>query len=88
MKCPKCDSEKLIKGKVFNQVDYISPEAFFRPKELKPFSLFGIHARINKNDFLACTQCGHLWADVDPQKLVRVIKENCQSNTKKRLGID
>jgi len=88
MNCPKCNSEKTIKGKVFNQVDYVSPEAFFRPKELKHFALFGIHTRINKNDFSACIQCGHIWADVDSKKISDVVKRNCQDSTKKRLGLE
>lgn len=87
MKCPSCGSEKIIKGRIFNQADYVSPEAFFRPKELKPFSLFGINIRIKKNDFSACGECGLVWSVIDADELTKVVAKSGRKNIKEILGI-
>ena len=87
MNCPRCNSEKIIKGRVFNQTDYISPQAFFRPKELKPFSLFGINVRLKKNNFAACGECGLIWSVVDTDELTKVVTKSGRKNIKDILGI-
>ncbi len=87
MKCPSCGSEKVVKGRIFNQADYVSPQAFFRPKELKPFSLFGINIRVKKNDFAACGECGLVWSVVDVDELTKVVAKSGRKNTKDMLGI-
>jgi len=88
MKCPSCGSEKIVRGRIFNQVDYISPEAFFRPKELKRFSLFGINVRVKKNDFSACGECGLVWSVVSTDELTTVVAKNGRKNIKDNLGIE
>ena len=87
MKCPGCGSEKIIKGRIFNQVDYVSPQAFFRPKKLKPFSVFGIHVRVKKNNFAACGECGLIWSAVDTGALTEVVAKNGLKDIKDILGI-
>jgi len=87
MKCPVCGSEKIIKGRIFNQTDYISPQAFFRPKELKPFSLFGINVRVKKNNFAACGECGLVWSKVNIEELTKVVTKSGRKNIKEILGI-
>jgi len=87
MKCPSCGSEKIVRGRIFNQVDYISPEAFFRPKELKRFLLFGINVRVKKNDFSACGECGLVWSILSTEKLINVVAKNGRKNIKDNLGI-
>ena len=88
MKCPSCGSESVVRGRIFNQVDYVSPEAFFRPKELKRFSLFGINVRVKKNDFAACGECGLVWSMVDTGELKQVVSKNGRKNIKDDLGIE
>jgi len=88
MKCPGCGSEKITKGRIFNQTDYISPQAFFRPKELKPFSLFGINVRVKKNNFAACGECGLVWSVVDANELKEVITKSGRKNIKDIFGIE
>lgn len=88
MRCVQCDSEKILKGRIFNQADYVSPEAFFRPKELKPFSLFGINIRIKKNDFSACTKCGLVWATINAPELIEVVAKSGKKNIKEITGIE
>ena len=87
MKCPRCGSEKIIKGRIFNQADYVSPQAFFRPKELKPFSLFRINVRVKKNNFAACGECGLIWSVVKTGELTEVIAKSGRKNIKNILGI-
>jgi len=87
MKCPRCGSEKIIKGRVFNQTDYIAPQAFFRPKELKPFSLFGINVRVKKNNFAACGECGLVWSVVNTNELRKIVAKSGRKNIKGTLGI-
>ncbi|MCK4912278.1 MAG: hypothetical protein KAS05_00985 [Candidatus Omnitrophica bacterium] len=87
MKCPKCGSEKVVRGRIFNQVDYISPEAFFRPKELKRFSLFGINVRVKKNDFSACGECGLVWSEINIDELTKVVANSGRKNIKDDFGI-
>ncbi len=86
-KCPQCGSEKTIRGRVFNQPDYVAPEAFFRPRDLKPFCLFGINVRIKKNDFCGCGECGCVWSEIDPEQLEKIIKSKGNIAAKKRLGL-
>ncbi len=88
MKCERCNSEKVVRGRIFNQVDYVSPKAFFRPRELRPFALFGIHVRVKKNDFFACTECGFVWTTIDAEKLTKLIAKNCRKSLKKKLGLE
>ncbi|MBD3264236.1 MAG: hypothetical protein GF375_03950 [Candidatus Omnitrophica bacterium] len=88
MKCVKCGSENTVEGRVFNQVDYVSPQAFFRPRELKPFSLFGINVRIKKNKFCSCVDCGCVWTQIDTDKLKKVIKSKGNKSVKQRLGLE
>ena len=87
MKCVQCNSKKVLKGRIFNQVDYVSPEAFFRPKELKPFSLFGINIRVKKNDFSACAECGFVWATINIPELIEVVAKSGRKNIKEIVGI-
>ena len=86
MECPRCGSEKIVKGRIFNQTDYVSPQAFFRPKGLKPFSLFGINVRVKRNKFAACGKCGLVWAGIDTEELTKVVAESGRKNIKKILG--
>ena len=87
MKCVGCGSKKILKGRIFNQSDYVSPQAFFRPKELKPFALFGVNVRVKKNDFSACLECGLVWATVNSGALTEVVIKNVRKNIKEKLQI-
>jgi uncharacterized Zn finger protein len=86
MKCAQCNSEKIAQGRIFNQTDYISPAAYFRPNGLRPFALLDINVRI-KNIFYACLECGHLWAQVDQKKVSEIIKVKGSEATKKKLSL-
>ncbi|MBN3040606.1 MAG: hypothetical protein JW867_05720 [Candidatus Omnitrophica bacterium] len=85
MKCCQCGSEKIAQGRVFNQLDYVAPAAYFRPNGLRPFAVFDINIRI-KNIFNGCLNCGFMWAEVDPEKLKKVIIEKGTDIVKAKLG--
>ncbi len=85
-KCPKCSRQRVTGGRVFSQPDYVSPGAYFRPKELKPFALTGINIRL-ENRFFGCLDCGFIWAQIDAQKLTDVITKKGNKSIKGRLGL-
>lgn len=85
-KCPECGSEKIAGGIVISQPDYVTRGAYFRPKELKPFTLFGINISF-PNNFSACIDCGFIWAKVKADKLKSVISKKGTDRLRERLGI-
>ena len=70
MRCPQCDSEVIMEGKIYNQVDYINPPAYFRPSNLKFYEMFKSNFRIH-NIFFVCSLCGFLWSRIDKRELER-----------------
>ena len=86
MKCIKCQSEKNVSGRIFNQIDYVAPAAYYRPNGLRPFALMDVNIRI-KNIFYSCCECGCIWAELDNEKLNKVIKEKGTENIKKKLDV-
>lgn len=85
-KCPGCGSKKIAGGIVISQPDYVSRGAYFRPKELKPFALFGINISF-QNNFFSCLDCGFLWSKLSSSKLQGVISKKGSQRLKKKLGI-
>jgi len=71
IKCPHCSGEAIIEGKVYNQIDYINPPAYFRPKSAF-YAIFGNNVGF-ENVFSACSACGFMWAKIDTQKLQQFI---------------
>ncbi len=86
MKCNSCNSERIVQGRIFNQTDYISPAAYFRPNGLRAFSFFDINVRI-KNVFHACLDCGYLWAKADQAKVKKIIKIKGSEGAKAKLNL-
>ena len=86
LKCLECGSDKIATGIVISQPDYVSRGAYFRPKDLKRFALFGINISF-QNNFFACTKCGYIWAKVSPEKLTSVLINKGSDKLKKRLGL-
>ena len=87
-KCQACGSEKIVRGRVYNQNDYVAPEAYFRPRELKPFSLFGINVRIKKNNFYGCANCGFVWTQIGAKQLQKIMASKGNKTVIKRLGLE
>ncbi|MCM8787891.1 MAG: hypothetical protein NC935_07585 [Candidatus Omnitrophica bacterium] len=87
VKCPQCSSHQVVEGKIYNQIDYVAPRAYFRPGGLKPFSFLGVNVRL-ENRFFACINCGFLWSKIDIAQLIRILKESGTPQTKKRLGFN
>lgn len=86
MKCSQCGGERITQGRIFNQIDYIAPAAYFRPEGLRPFALLDVNIRI-KNVFLSCIDCGFMWAEIDPDKLRKVIGQKGTQSAKTKLRL-
>jgi len=87
MKCAQCGSERIAQGRIFNQIDYVAPAAYFRPEGLRPLALLDVNIRI-KNVFYSCVDCGFMWAEVDSNKLRRVISQKGTQTLKARLQLE
>lgn len=70
--CPQCHGEVTVEGKIYNQVDYVNPPAYFRPSSLPFFAIFNTNIKL-QNSFFACSFCGFVWPKIDNQKLQQFI---------------
>ena len=70
VKCPNCQGESIIAGKIYNQTDYVNPSAYFKPASVPFYSIFKNVPFENK--FSACQFCGTVWSKLDNQQL-----QNC-----------
>lgn len=83
--CPRCKSTKVVEGKHFNWIAGGSLQ-YFRPKELRTLCKAN-HIAVKKGGFLACTDCGLLWSEVDAGKLKALLAENGNKSLKARLQL-
>ena len=83
--CPRCQSAKIVEGKHFNWIAGGTAQ-YFQPKELR-FLSSSSHIRIKKPGFLACTNCGLLWSEIDARKLETLLTESGNKTVKARLAI-
>ncbi len=81
--CPRCQSARIVEGKHFNWIAGGTAQ-YFQPKELR-FLCSSSHIRIRKPGFLACTDCGLLWSEVDFKKLKELMAESGNKSVKARL---
>ena len=72
-KCPQCHSDTAIEGKIYNQIDYVNPPAYFRPNNLPLLVILKSNIPIQQNSFLACSSCGALWSKLDNQHLQQIM---------------
>lgn len=71
-KCPQCQSEAVMSGKIYNQIDYINPPSYFKPDGFSVLAFFKTNVFL-PNHFLACTCCGTIWSKIDAQQLQRLM---------------
>ena len=83
--CPRCQSVRVVAGKHFNWMGG-SIFQYFQPKELR-FLCNSSHTPISKQGFLACTDCGLLWSEVDAKALQKLLTESGNKSVKARLGM-
>lgn len=70
--CPQCHSEAAIEGKVYNQIDYVNPPAYFRPNSLPFYAILTTNIKL-QNSFFACPVCGFFWSKINNQDLQRSV---------------
>jgi len=68
IKCPQCHNEATVIGKVYNQIDYVNPPAYFRPGNLPFYAIFFTNIQL-ENSFFACAFCGLIWSKIDNERL-------------------
>lgn len=72
VKCSQCHGEAIVVGKIYNQIDYVNPPAYFRPSRLPFYAIFNTNVQL-QNSFFACAFCGFIWSKIDNQKLQQFI---------------
>jgi hypothetical protein len=83
-KCPRCQSSKVVAGKHFTWLG--GGPQYFKPKELRLLTSTN-HIPVKKGGFLACTDCGLLWSEVEAGKLREVLVQSGSKPLKARLGL-
>lgn len=68
MTCPQCNGEVIIEGKIYNQIDYFNPPAYFRPTNAPFYAILNSNIKF-PNDFFACSLCGFIWSKLDSKAL-------------------
>ena len=82
--CPKCGSNKTVRGIYYDRLTGGGPQ-FFRPDHLKLITLHSPDVRPQEQVFNACLKCGHLWNQLDPQKLREIVTKCCTDELKNEL---
>jgi hypothetical protein len=72
IECPHCRSKAAVEGKIYNQIDYINPPAYFRPSSLPFYAIFNTNIQL-LNSFFACSVCGFVWSKINNQELQRTM---------------
>jgi uncharacterized Zn finger protein len=70
MYCPVCTSEKTSDGSVVNSD---GGSFAFKPKGLKWWKFLVTDTVTTKDTFRACKSCGHVWSQLDPLKLTKLL---------------
>jgi len=68
VKCLQCKNDMVVEGIILNQPDYVAPKAYFRPKGLPFYAVFGTNVPM-ENTFYSCKFCGFLWSKIDVTRL-------------------
>jgi len=83
MKCPACQSERVVEGKNFNLLGGGSTH-YFRPEGLRKL-VSSADVKVN-GGFCACCDCGLLWSQVNAKELTGLLERSGTERTVKRLG--
>jgi hypothetical protein len=68
MACPQCRGEVIVEGKIYNQIDYFNPPAYFRPVSASFRAILFSNIKF-QNIFFACSLCGLIWSKLDDKAL-------------------
>jgi len=66
--CPECQGNVIVDGRIYNQVDYINPPAYFMPNGYTYFSALKKTVPI-VNNFSVCSFCGFIWSKIRDKDL-------------------
>lgn len=83
--CPVCQSRELVEGRIVaDGSDSGSAEKFF-PSGLRLLLLRRSVRLTGKEAFKACTQCGHVWNQLDATALRELIEDGASDDLKRKL---
>lgn len=74
IKCPSCASKLVVKGSLVASDESEKFNGLFFPEGLKFTAIRRSVAVLEKQGFLACTNCGCLWNYVEATKLRELLK--------------
>jgi hypothetical protein len=73
--CPACAAEQIVEGRLLPSGDdgWVT---YFYPKGLKFFAISRSVSLKDGQIFSACTSCGHVWSNVDPEELRELLAKS------------
>jgi len=84
--CPACGSRALVDGRILaDGSEDGSAEKFF-PSGIKLLTLQRSIRLVGRQNFRACTQCGHLWNTLDATELRALIDTKGSDELRKKLA--
>lgn len=84
MKCPTCDSHKIVKGGLLDHGPDGRCVTRFFPEQLRFFTSRKSVAVTHKA-FMACTACGHIWGQVIPSELIQLLAQSGTGDFRKEF---
>jgi len=86
--CPVCESRQVVEGRIFSaDPDNGIGEKFF-PRGLRLLLWRRSVQLTGKQAFKACTQCGHVWNQVDVTALRELIERGASEDLRRRLRVE
>ena len=83
--CPACQSRAVVEGRILaDGSENGSAERFF-PRGLRLLLLRRSVRLTGKQAFKACTQCGHVWSQLDATALRELIDDGASEELKQKL---
>jgi hypothetical protein len=82
-KCPRCEDHRIVHGVIYHGF-----HQGFRPDDIKWLAVSFQKSDVKvSNGYTACTACGLLWGEIDPDKLKQKLRDLGNDEIKKHLGL-
>jgi len=83
--CPVCQSRGLVEGRILSDGSESGYAAKFFPSGLRLLLLRRSVRLTGKEAFKACTQCGHVWSQLDATALRELLQRGASDDLKRKL---
>lgn len=84
--CPTCNSSALVEGHVIASGSEGGSSVKFFPNGLKFWTIRRSVTLLSRENFRACTECGHVWNTLDAAGLRELIEAAGGSELKAKLA--